>query len=263
MQKKHDYDKILTRLSIILQRLYEGESLSVADLSEEFNVSSKTIQRDFNERLIRFPIEKVGRKWKMISGHQITRERSPEEMLVLEMLGNIAQSIGAGFGSKAKTLFSKLQNHKENPIYSRTIIEDISDNISKKQNILITGATGVGKSFLAQALARAAIFEGHSARYYRVSRVLEEIKLARHAGNYTKTLEQLSKYAVLILDDFGVSPLSSDEVKDLFEVIEERTLSGSTIITAQLPVKEWCPKGISSLRSGHTPISKTTPSPMQ
>ena len=111
--------------------------------------------------------------------------------------------------------------------------------LAKKQNILITGATGVGKSFLAQALARAAIFQGYSARYYRVTRLLEEIKLARHAGNYTKTLEQLSKFGLLILDDFGVSPLSSDEVKDLFEVIEERTLSGSTIITAQLPVKEW------------------------
>ena len=62
MAKKHDYDKILTRLTIILQRLYEGEILSTSELAEEFNVSSKTIQRDFNERLIRFPIEKIGRK---------------------------------------------------------------------------------------------------------------------------------------------------------------------------------------------------------
>lgn len=111
--------------------------------------------------------------------------------------------------------------------------------LTKKQNILITGATGVGKSFLAQALARAAIFEGHSARYYRVTRLLEEIKLARLDGTYTKTLERIARSSLLILDDFGVSPLSSDEVKDLFEVIEERTLTGSTIITAQLPVKEW------------------------
>jgi len=129
MAALHDYDKILTRLTIILQRLYEGEILSVNELAEEFNVSSKTIQRDFNERLIRFPIEKDGRKWRMQKGYNITKERTPEEMLVIEMLENIAQSIGAGFGSKAKHLFSKLQNHSSNPIYSKTIIEDISEDL--------------------------------------------------------------------------------------------------------------------------------------
>lgn len=129
MSNIHDYDKILTRLTIILQRLYEGEILSVSELAEEFNVSTKTIQRDFNERLYRFPIVKEGRKWKMQDGHHLTKERTPEEELVIEMLENIAESIGAGFGSKAKVLFSKLQNHKQNPIYSKTIIEDNSDSL--------------------------------------------------------------------------------------------------------------------------------------
>ncbi|MFC2073770.1 helix-turn-helix transcriptional regulator [Campylobacterota bacterium] len=129
MSSLHDYDKILTRLTIILQRLYEGESLSVSALAEEFNVSSKTIQRDFNERLIRFPIEKHGRMWKMQSGYELTKERTPEETLVIEMLENIAESIGAGFGAKAKMLFSKLQNHTKNPIHSKTIIEDLSDKL--------------------------------------------------------------------------------------------------------------------------------------
>lgn len=129
MPKLHDYDKILTRLTIILQRLYEGEILSTKELAKEFNVSTKTIQRDFNERLIRFPIEKVGHKWKMQDGYKITKERTPEEMLVIEMLENIAQSIGAGFGAKAKHLFAKLQNTTPSPIYSKTIIEDISDKL--------------------------------------------------------------------------------------------------------------------------------------
>lgn len=111
--------------------------------------------------------------------------------------------------------------------------------IEKKQNILINGPTGSGKSFLAQALARACINEGYSARYCRVSRLIEEIKIARLDGSYTKKLSQLSRFALLILDDFGVTPLKNDEVNDLFEVIEERTLSGSTIVTAQLPIREW------------------------
>ena len=114
-----------------------------------------------------------------------------------------------------------------------------NDYLRKGQNILITGATGTGKSFLAQALARSAIYEGYSARYYRVSRLLEEVKLARLDGSYTKTMQRLSRFKLLILDDFGVTPLRADELNDLFEVIEERTLAGSTIITAQLPVKEW------------------------
>lgn len=123
----------------------------------------------------------------------------------------------------------------------RSVILSLATNgyIQKGQNILITGPTGVGKSFLAQALARRAIHEGFSARYYRVSRLLEEIRIARLDGTYTKTISKISKYNLLILDDFGVSPLKADELSDLFEVIEERTLSGSTIVTAQLPVKEW------------------------
>ena len=122
---------------------------------------------------------------------------------------------------------------------SRILSLASGEYISKGQNILITGATGVGKSFLAQALAKQAIFEGYSARYYRVTRLLEEIKIARLEGSYTKALQKLSRINLLILDDFGVTPLKPDELNDLFEVIEERTLSGSTIITAQLPVKEW------------------------
>ena len=113
------------------------------------------------------------------------------------------------------------------------------DFIRKAQNILLTGATGTGKSFLAQALARRAISLGYSAKYYRVSTLLHEIKIARLDGSYTKIMAKLAKFKLLLLDDFGVTPLKPDEINDLFEVVEERTLSGSTIITAQLPVKEW------------------------
>lgn len=113
------------------------------------------------------------------------------------------------------------------------------DFITKNQNILLTGATGTGKSFLAQALARRCINLGHNTKYYRVSALLEEIKTARLDGSYTKTLAKIAKFKLLLLDDFGVTPLKGDEINDLFEVIEEKMFHGSIIITAQLPIKEW------------------------
>lgn len=127
MNQSHEYDKILTRLTIILQRLYEGESLSVSELAEEFGTSTKTIQRDLNERLIRFPIEKDGRRWKMRDGFRLEKSRSAEDELILDMLSEIAEGIGHSFGTKTKTLLSKLQNIDENPIYSKIAIEDLSD----------------------------------------------------------------------------------------------------------------------------------------
>ena len=111
--------------------------------------------------------------------------------------------------------------------------------INKSQNILINGETGTGKSFIMQALARRAISLGYSAKYYRMPTLLEEIKMARLDGSYTKTVTRISKFKLLLLDDFGITPLKGDEINDLFEIVEDRTFNGSLIITAQLPIKEW------------------------
>ena len=123
----------------------------------------------------------------------------------------------------------------------KSVISSLSscDYIKNNQNVLITGATGTGKSFLAQALARQAIGLGYQAKYYRIATLLEEIKTSRLDGSYTKTLAKISKFKLLILDDFGVSPLTSDEINNIFEIIEDRMFNGSFIITAQLPIKDW------------------------
>lgn len=128
IMKKHDYDKIFFRLTSIWQRLRENQILSVKELASEFNVSTKTIQRDFNDRLVHMlPIEKIGHKWKVKDGHDIDKNLSFEEDLVLDVLKELASSMGTSFGNRASSLFSKIQNSHDNPIYSKIEIEDISD----------------------------------------------------------------------------------------------------------------------------------------
>ncbi len=111
--------------------------------------------------------------------------------------------------------------------------------IRSNQNIIITGKTGTGKSYLAQALANRAIYDGFKVYYIRTPSLLEEIRISRIDGSYTNLLKKYSRFQLLILDDFGVSPMVEDDATNLFEIIEDRTNINSTIITSQLPVSEW------------------------
>jgi len=111
--------------------------------------------------------------------------------------------------------------------------------IDARQNIIITGKTGTGKSYLAQALANQAIYEGLRVYYVRTPSLLEEIRIARADGTYTNLLRKYSRFKLLILDDFGIAPMVEDDAVNLFEIIEDRTNINSTILTSQLPVSEW------------------------
>ena len=97
----------------------------------------------------------------------------------------------------------------------------------------------VGKSYLAQALANHAIHNSYRVYYIRTPSLLEEIRLSRIDGTYVNLLKKYSRFQLLILDDFGVSPMVDDDATNLFEIIEDRTNINSTIITSQLPVSEW------------------------
>ncbi|WP_456453146.1 helix-turn-helix transcriptional regulator [Hydrogenimonas sp.] len=128
MNPSHDYDKILTRLTTILQRLYEGEALSVTELAKEFNVSTKTIQRDFNERLIRFPIEKSGRRWRMREGHRLEKVQDIDNLLTLQILETLAKGAGQSFARRSKALLGRLKNDAPLPVHSYLSIEDITSH---------------------------------------------------------------------------------------------------------------------------------------
>ena len=111
--------------------------------------------------------------------------------------------------------------------------------IREHLNILITGPAGIGKSWLACALAHSACRCGHSASYRRTPRLLTELAIARADGTYPKLLASLAKTEVLVIDDFGLAKLSAENRRDLLEIIEDRHGVRSTIVTSQLPVAKW------------------------
>lgn len=106
-------------------------------------------------------------------------------------------------------------------------------------NIIITGPTGIGKTYIAEAFANKACREGYSATRFRSTRLLRELAVARGDGSYIKLLARLSKVDLIIIDDWGLTPLTEDERKDFLEVMEDRHGLKSTIITSQYPVSKW------------------------
>ena len=111
--------------------------------------------------------------------------------------------------------------------------------VRKHQNVLISGPTGVGKTFLACALAQKACREGFRTLYLRSPQFFYQVALARADSSYGSLMKRLAKAHLLVLDDLGLAPLTDPERRDLLEVIEDRHGNVSTLITSQLPVDNW------------------------
>lgn len=111
--------------------------------------------------------------------------------------------------------------------------------IERKQNLCITGPTGAGKTWLACALGNQACRQGRSVRYLRLPRLFEQLRIAHGDGTYARTLTQLARTELLILDDWGMQKMNAAQRNDLMEVIEDRHGLRSTLIASQLPVEHW------------------------
>ncbi|NOQ95033.1 MAG: AAA family ATPase [Desulfobacterales bacterium] len=111
--------------------------------------------------------------------------------------------------------------------------------VEEHNNILITGPTGAGKSYLACALAQKACREGYRTLYFRLTRLLQELTMARGDGRYGKMLITLAKNDLLVIDDWGLAPLDDHGRRDILEILEDRHNVRSTIVTSQIPVQNW------------------------
>lgn len=166
--------------------------------------------------------------------HLITREITERHNRKIKYLLRRSQL-------KQKSAFVDDIDYSANRNIHKSVLLALLDNdwIQAHHNIIITGATGTGKTYLACALGSNAIANGYSVLYCRVTKLLTQIQLVRGDGSYLSWLAKLAKFKILILDDFGSCPLKIQDIQELLEVIEERSMTGSIIITSQLDVKDW------------------------
>ena len=123
----------------------------------------------------------------------------------------------------------------------KTVVRELQTGrwIEAKRNVLLTGPTGIGKSYLANALGNQVARAGHTTLYIRAPRLFESLRQSQGDGTHMRLLGRLAKVEVLIIDDLLLTPLAEQERKDLLEIVEDRHQAGSTVVTSQCPLKQW------------------------
>jgi len=257
MAYKHDYDKTLTRLNTIIARLNNGEALLVHELAKEFNVSTRTIQRDFNERLVSlYPIYQEKKLWKMQDGYKIEKSTSIEDAIILDILEKLTDGLGSKFSTKAKHLLSKIKNDDYNPIYAKLNMEDISskfsdiaileDVIKEKKALVCQYDFGGYTKELELKPLKVVIFEGF---WYLVALDARNDKLKKYhlksissiqktdtTFKTTKELEELLENAINIWFEKDVEPF---EVILWLDELASKILKRKPISNSQTILKEY------------------------
>jgi len=141
---------------------------------------------------------------------------------------------------KQQACIEDLDYKQPRGLHKQIILELSNCNwIENHQNVLISGPTGAGKTFIACAVGTAACRKGYTVYYTRAPQLFTMMFTARADGSYLKALGRFAKSSLLIIDDIGLSPMNDTERKDLLEIVEERHLCSATIIASQAPIKDW------------------------
>lgn len=207
----------MTTIEETLTKLIDLRLKTMALATRELMESAPGGQLTFEEKLGII----VDREWTERDNRRLSRRLKEAKLATRAALDNVLCEPGRGIDKATVRQFASCEW------------------IKSKHNVVIVGKTGVGKSYLASALADSACRNGHRSLFFRVPRLLEELALARAAGQYGALLSKLSRVEVLILDDFLLTPLSDVERRDLLEVLEDRYDRSSTVIATQVPTKTW------------------------
>jgi DNA replication protein DnaC len=150
------------------------------------------------------------------------------------------------FLDRLSLLVDQQWDWRENQALARRLDKSVMRALAKDsawvrnhENIFVLGPTGVGKSFIALALAQKACRDGHSALYMRAAALLRDLALARADGSLRHLLARLSRIDVLVIDDWAMAPLNESERREIWEICEDRYKARSTILTSQMPVSRW------------------------
>jgi DNA replication protein DnaC len=200
-----------------LQKLIEMKMLTMAQAMRELMQSAPSEQMSFEDKLGLL----VDREWSERDNRRVARRLKEARLGASASLEGVDCDSARGLDKAVVRQLMTCQWAKQ------------------KQNVIITGATGTGKSFLASALAEAACRHGLRALFVRVPRIVEEIAVARVSGEYASTLAKIARIDVVVLDDFLLAPMAEAERRDLLELLEDRYSRASTIITSQMSTKTW------------------------
>jgi len=200
-----------------LERLYSMKLMGMAEAIRQQSEDPEVAQLSFEERLAML----VDRQWDWRQNQALDRRMKNARFKIDAAVEDI--------------------DYRHPRRLDRPLIRSLSgsDWVTQHHNLIVTGPCGVGKSFLACALAQKAVRDGFTALYTRAPRLLRDLGIARADGSFGKLLDRIAHIDVLVVDDWAMAPLADSERRDFLEICDDRYATRSTVLTSQVPISHW------------------------